>query len=90
LQISALRMVRPPRAVHIVMSGPSPAMLMLDGKRLAVETYSGPWRTSGAWWSNTDWCREEWDVVLQEAQQRCLRLAYDPSANCWYLIGIYD
>jgi protein ImuB len=90
LQISALRMVRPPRAVHIVMSGPSPAMLMLDGKRLAVETYSGPWRTSGAWWSNTDWCREEWDVVLQEAQQRCLRLAYDPGANCWYLIGIYD
>jgi protein ImuB len=69
LQISALRMMRPPMAVHIGMSGPSPATLILDGKRLAVQTYSGPWRTSGAWWSNADWCREEWDVVLQEAQQ---------------------
>jgi hypothetical protein len=37
-----------------------------------------------------DWCREEWDVVLKEVQQRCLRLAYDPGANCWYLIGTYD
>jgi protein ImuB len=90
LRISALRMMRPPLAVHIGMSGPSPAMLVLDGKRLAVQTYSGPWRTSGAWWSNADWCREEWDVVLKETQQRCLRLAYDPGANCWYLVGIYD
>jgi protein ImuB len=90
LRISALRKMRPPMAVHIGMSGSSPATLILDGKRLAVQTYSGPWRTSGAWWSNADWCREEWDVVLKEAQQRCLRLAYDPGANCWYLIGIYD
>lgn len=90
LRISALRMVRPPLTVHIGMSGPSPAMLVLDGKRLAVQTYSGPWRSSGAWWSNANWCREEWDVVLKETQQRCLRLAYDPGASCWYLIGIYD
>jgi protein ImuB len=74
----------------MAMSGAFPAALMLDGKNFAIEMHSGPWRTSGAWWSNADWCREEWDVVLQEAQQRCLRLAYDPGANCWYLIGIYD
>jgi protein ImuB len=87
---SALRMVRPPLAVHIRVSGALPAALVLDGKKLAIETYSGPWRTSGAWWSNADWCREEWDVVLKEPQQRCFHLAYDPGANCWYLIGIYD
>ncbi|MGA2962631.1 MAG: DNA polymerase Y family protein [Candidatus Korobacteraceae bacterium] len=90
LRISALRMVRPPAAVHMAMSGAFPAALMLDGKNFSIEMHSGPWRTSGAWWSNADWCREEWDVVLKEAQQRCLRLAYDPGANCWYLIGIYD
>ena len=79
------------------MNGTCPATLILDGQRLAIETHSGPWRTSGAWWSNptcrgplAEWCREEWDVVLKEAHQRCFRLAYDPGANCWYLIGIYD
>ncbi len=51
---------------------------------------SGPWCSSGAWWTHPAWCREEWDVVLQEEPQRCLRLAHDPSASCWYVIGIYD
>jgi protein ImuB len=83
-------MVRPPLAVHMRMNGTFPAALIVDGKKLAIETYSGPWRTSGAWWSSAEWCREEWDVVLKETQQRCFRLAYDPGANCWYLIGIYD
>jgi len=89
-RVSALRRVRPPLAVHVRMSGAFPAALILDGEKLAIETRSGPWRTSGAWWSNAEWCREEWDVALQDTQQRCFRLAYDPGANCWYLIGIYD
>ena len=46
-----------------------------------LQTGSGPWRTSGAWWTNPGWCREEWDVVLQELPQRCLRLAHDPGAG---------
>ena len=103
LRTSALRVVRPPLAVRMRMNGTCPATLILDGQRLAIETHSGPWRTSGAWWSNptpasqkqdcrgplAEWCREEWDVVLKE-EHRCFRLAYDPGANCWYLIGIYD
>lgn len=90
LRASALRMVRPPLSVHLRMNGSSPAMLFLEGQRLAVQTHSGPWRTSGAWWTNSNWCREEWDIAVDDPQNRCLRLAYDPGANCWYLIGIYD
>lgn len=90
LRASALRMMRPPLAIHIRMNGSSPAMLLLEGQRLTVQTHSGPWRTSGAWWTNSNWCREEWDVAVNAPERRCLRLAHDPGANCWYLIGIYD
>jgi protein ImuB len=92
---STLRMLRPPLAVRIGMNGAAPVNLFLEGKRFAVQTYSGPWRTSGAWWTHPAWCREEWDVVLKEEAlsekpQRCLRLAHDPGADGWYVLGMYD
>jgi len=87
---SALRMVRPPRAIAIELCGDKPAAMHYEGRRLMLQASSGPWRTSGAWWTHPSWCREEWDVVLKEQPQRCLRLAHDPSASCWYVIGIYD
>jgi protein ImuB len=117
---SPLRMMRPPLAVHIGMNGGAPAKLFLEGKRFAVRMCSGPWRTSGAWWTHPAWCREEWDVVVtsvglteealteealqeksltgealkeavrQEPPQRSLRLAHDPAAGDWYVLGMYD
>lgn len=86
----ALRMVRPPQVVDVEVRGDAPCAMRYEGKRLMLQTSSGPWRTSGAWWTNPAWCREEWDVTVQEQPQRCLRLAHDPSADCWYVIGIYD
>jgi protein ImuB len=113
--ISPLRMMRPPLAVRIGMDGGAPAKLFFEGKRFAVRMCSGPWRTSGAWWTHPAWCREEWDVVLSEevlkektsaekvtaaetlkaearheSPQRSLRLAHDPAAGDWYVLGMYD
>ncbi len=87
---TALRMVRPPRAIGIELRDDAPTAMHYEGRRLRLQVGSGPWRTSGAWWTHPTWCREEWDVALQEEPQRCLRLAHDPGAGCWYLIGIYD
>jgi protein ImuB len=87
---SAMRMVRPPRSITVELHGDAPSAMYYDGQRLILQAGSGPWRTSGAWWTHPAWCREEWDVVLQEQPQRCLRLAHDPAAKCWYVIGIYD
>jgi protein ImuB len=91
---SALRMLRPPLAVRIGMNGAAPANLLLEGKRFAVETCSGPWRTSGAWWTHPAWCREEWDVVVKDEARneghRCLRLAHEPGGDGWYVLGMYD
>jgi protein ImuB len=61
-----------------------------EGARHIVQSASGPWRSSGAWWTHPAWSREEWDVELNEQPQRCLRLAHDPAAGGWYVVGIYD
>jgi protein ImuB len=86
----AMRMVRPPRAIAVELRDDTPAAMHYEGHRLILQAGSGPWRISGSWWTHPGWCREEWDVVLKEEPQRCLRLAHDPSASCWYVIGIYD
>jgi protein ImuB len=78
---SALRMVRPPRSISVELRGDVPIAMHYEGRRLTLHAGSGPWRTSGAWWTHPAWCREEWDVVLKEEPQRCLRLAHDPGAG---------
>jgi protein ImuB len=87
---STLRILRPPRTVRVEMNNSHMAALFLDGKRLPVHKASGPWKTSGAWWTHSDWCREEWDVALGAPEKFYCRIAYDPGARCWYLTGIYD
>ena len=90
IHTSALRKLRPPHAVRVEIERSRIVTLFLDGKKLSVDKASGPWKTSGAWWTHTDWCREEWDVALGGPDKKCCRVAYDPASNCWYLIGIYD
>jgi protein ImuB len=87
---SALRMLRPPRVVRVEMQNSRIVTLGLDGRKPPVFRVSGPWKTSGAWWTHSEWCREEWDVALGEQESLCCRVAYDPGARCWYLTGIYD
>ncbi len=97
---SALRMLRPPRAVRVEMQQMRMVALSLDGRKLRVDRASGPWKASGAWWTHTEWCREEWDVTLNTAENMTsdmttaeklfCRVAYDPGGRCWYLMGIYD
>jgi protein ImuB len=90
IHTSALRMFRPPQVVRVEMESSRIITLFLDGKKLPVHKASGPWKTSGAWWTNSSWCREEWDVTLGEHKSLYCRLAFDPGARCWYLVGIYD
>ena len=86
----ALRILRPPRTVRGEMRDSRMTTLDLDGRKLPVRETSGPWKTSGAWWTHEEWCREEWDVSLGEQERFCCRVAYDPGACCWYMTGIYD
>jgi len=86
----ALRALRPPLVVRVGLQGAAPRSIFLEGQQLPVVSHSGPWRSDGAWWTTSRWCREEWDVAIDAPEPRCLRLAFDPGANCWYLTGLYD
>ena len=89
-KVTALRVCRPPVAIRVALSiaEKKPACVWMERDRLAVIACSGPWRKDGEWWSHTNWCREEWDVVLSD--ENICRIAHDPASGCWYLQGTYD
>jgi protein ImuB len=88
---TALRVCRPPQAIGVVLRGTAPTRVFWEGQRYAVREIAGPWRVSGQWWSEANWCREEWDVRLAtDRAERVCRMAFDPRSRCWYVQGTYD
>jgi protein ImuB len=88
---TALRVCRPPQNIGVMLTGSVPARVFWDGQRYSVREVAGPWRVSGQWWYEANWCREEWDVRLAtESAERVCRIAYDPRSRCWYVQGTYD
>jgi protein ImuB len=88
---TALRVCRPPQTIGVVFTGSLPSRVFWDGQRYAVCEIAGPWRVSGQWWNEANWCREEWDVRLAtECIERVCRIAFDPRSRCWYVQGTYD
>jgi protein ImuB len=88
---TAFRVCRPPLAIGVTMRDHQPTAITVGGESFAVVMQAGPWRRSGQWWSQTNWCREEWDVLLSErASEKICRIAHDPGSHCWYLAGTYD
>ena len=73
--MSALRRFRPPQSVSVLMVagqpgtiGPPRARAQNDEVTRAlfgeVVWCAGPWQTSGEWWNQEPWQREEWDVAI--------------------------
>jgi protein ImuB len=86
-----LRVCRPPLAIIVTTCDTRPTAVYIEGQHYSVLAQAGPWRTSGQWWSQTNWCREEWDVILADRQrQMTSRIAHDPASDCWYMQGVYD
>ena len=51
-----------------------------------VQQAAGPWKSSGDWWGDQRWIREEWDVALSDGG---LYRLYQAWGN-WFLEGEYD
>ena len=49
---------------------------------------AGPWRTSGDWWRDDGWSRDEWDVALTNGS--LYLLSRDRRDGVWFLEGVYD
>ncbi|WP_353073978.1 DNA polymerase Y family protein [Tunturiibacter gelidiferens] len=87
----ALRVFRPPQMVGVTLTNHTPMRIFWAGTGYVVRQAAGPVRVSGQWWSETHWCREEWDVRLENGSvERLCRIAYDPRSRCWYVQGTYD
>ncbi len=86
--ITALRVFRPPLPVSVVLRDGRPARLACPERpALAgdVTWCAGPWRSSGEWWDEQAWSREEWDVALSDAFYRIYR-----DTKGWFVEGSYD
>jgi len=56
-----------------------------------VETYAGPWRTSGGWWvedTKKYWERDEWDVTLSDGST--YRVFRERDTDAWFIEGVVD
>ncbi len=101
--VTALRMFRPPLHATVTLREGKPVHVVcskrkeLQGEILWI---AGPWRSSGDWWEQDGWARDEWDIAIQSsvASQNLserssitlYRLVHDLLEGGWFVEGMYD
>ncbi len=84
----SFRYRRPPLPARVQIEQGRPVFLLADNIRGHIVSASGPWRTSGDWWTADPWNRDEWDVGLREgALYRIYRALAD---GRWFVEGSFD
>ena len=83
-----LRMFRPALRAGVQASEGRPVRVTARGVGGRVLESAGPWRTSGDWWRDDAWSRDEWDVALSNGS--LYLLARDRRDGAWFLEGVYD
>ena len=95
-QCIGFRMFRPPLRAVVESANGWPRQISAWGKQRSVYgkvvNLAGPWRTSGDWWRDDNWSREEWDVALDCGQDRqaLYRIYRELSSGTWFVEGNYD
>ena len=82
----ALRIFRPPLEATVRILEGVPVWIGFAGMHGDIEAASGPWCSSGEWWNDRQWSREEWDVAVSNALLRIFKV----QDKRWYAEGIYD
>ncbi len=84
----ALRRFRPPCPAQVWCAGDGkPVRIFSSIAGGSVAACAGPWRTSGDWWGNADWDREEWDVEIRDIS---VSRIYQDYSKYWFVEGNYD
>jgi protein ImuB len=83
----AFRYFRPPIAARIDLNNHRPTHITASNITGKILTAAGPWRTTGNWWTNTPWNRDEWDITLSNST---LYRIYREPTDHWYIEGTYD
>ncbi len=83
-----IRIFRPALEARVRLVELAPKTIFAPGVKGAVVRSAGPWKTSGEWWADTAWSREEWDVALDDGG--LYRIYQEYSTHHWFVQGIYD
>ena len=88
----ALRRVRPPRAIHVMLRENKPAAFRDACESFQIAVAYGPWRSNGCWWSVDAWDTEEWDVLTADRDGVALSclLVHDRLRGVWQLEALLD
>jgi protein ImuB len=92
--VTALRMFRPPAAVTVTLCEGRPKSISCSKRKEIhgeILWAAGPWRSSGDWWEQEGWARDEWDIAVQQDTRIALyRLVRDLLSGRWFMDGTYD
>jgi protein ImuB len=103
--VTAFRCFRPAPRARVALHEGRPAHISFPTVHGEVAAASGPWRTSGEWWHEDTWHREEWDVEIRqpskssanaienssaEPHKSLYRIYYDVLRQAWFVAGMYD
>jgi len=89
------RHYRPPLKAIVEANQGWPTQISAWGKQRSVYgkvvALAGPWRTTGEWWRDDRWARDEWDVTLErQGHQTLYRIYRELNRENWFVEGIYD
>lgn len=83
--VVAIRLFRPPMVARVSVRAGKPVRVECEAVTGEITWCAGPWKSSGDWWSDRPWAREEWDVCVGGA---CYRIYREPKG--WFVEGSYD
>jgi nucleotidyltransferase/DNA polymerase involved in DNA repair len=66
--IAALRLFRPPLRATVTLRDGRPSHVVCSKRKEIhgeILWLAGPWRSSGDWWDQDGWARDEWDIAIQ-------------------------
>jgi protein ImuB len=99
-QSLGLRMFRPPLRAVVQTNRGWPAEISAWGKQRSVYgkvvQLAGPWRTTGDWWGEDRWARDEWDVAVVPSNKASseppglYRIYRKLNSEMWFVEGNYD
>jgi protein ImuB len=89
------RRYRPPLKAVVEANQGWPTQISAWGKQRSVYgkvvALAGPWRTTGDWWRDDSWARDEWDVTLERQGHKTLyRIYRELATEHWFVEGNYD
>ena len=98
--VMGFRMFRPAWRAEVQTEFGKPTRLSASSEQSAgkvrgvVICAGGPWRSSGEWWRQDVWARDEWDLAVidpasPESEILC-RVYRDLASEQWFVAGIYD